>query len=85
MPFVSETGQVALPKKGYAAQLGIEENDPSITEIAGAFWRQENIIGSFLSKEAGLPDSTKDNPDYDPYGMFTEDERLDHNYKLFEM
>ena len=44
MPFVSETGQVALPKKGYAAQLGIEENDPSIAEIAGAFWRQENII-----------------------------------------
>jgi hypothetical protein len=54
-----------------------EEGRPSVGEIAKAFYRQENIIGSFLSEEAGLPDATKDNPDYDPYGMLTENERLD--------
>lgn len=78
MPFVSETGQVALPKKGYAAQLGIEENDPSIAEIAGAFWRQENIIGSIINEEPYLPDEKT--TDFDPFNVLTETELLDSEF-----
>ena len=71
--------QIVAPKVSFSPQKVVEE-DPSVSEIAGAFYRQENIIGAFRSKEVGLPDSTKDNPDYDPYGMFTEDERLDQAF-----
>ena len=71
--------QIVAPKLSFSPQKVVEE-DPSVSEIAGAFYRQENIIGAFRSKEVGLPDSTKDNPDYDPYGMFTEDERLDQAF-----
>ena len=71
--------QIVAPKLSFSPQKVVEE-DPSVSEIAGAFYRQENIIGAFRSKEVGLPDSTKDNPDYDPYGLFTEDERLDQAF-----
>ena len=79
MGFVASPDQELIAPK--LVPLALEEDErPSVGEIAKAFYRQENIIGSFLSKEAGLPDSTKDNPDYDPYGMFTEDERLDQAF-----
>lgn len=79
MGFVASPDQELIAPK--LVPLALEEDQrPSVGEIAKAFYRQENIIGSFLSKEAGLPDSTKDNPDYDPYGMFTEDERLDQAF-----
>lgn len=80
MGFVaSPQAQIVAPKLSFSLQKVVEE-DPSVSEIAGAFYRQENIIGAFRSKEVGLPDSTKDNPDYDPYGLFTEDERLDQAF-----
>ena len=79
MGFVASPDQELIAPK--LVPLALEEDErPSVGKIAKAFYRQENIIGSFLSKEAGLPDSTKDNPDYDPYGMFTEDERLDQAF-----
>ena len=79
MGFVASPDQELIAPK--LVPLALEEDErPSVGEIAKAFYRQENIIGSFLSKEAGLPDSTKDNPDYDPYGMFTKDERLDQAF-----
>jgi len=76
MGFVASPDQELIAPK--LVPLALEEDErPSVGEIAKAFYRQENIIGSFISEESGLPDSTKDNPDYDPYGLFTEDERLD--------
>ena len=79
MGFVASPDQELIAPK--LVPLALEENErPSVGEIAKAFYRQENIIGSFVSEESGLPDSTKDNPDYDPYGLFTEDERLDQAF-----
>ena len=79
MGFVASPDQELIAPK--LVPLALEEDErPSVGEIAKAFYRQENIIGSFVSKESGLPDSTKDNPDYDPYGLFTEDERLDQAF-----
>lgn len=79
MGFVASPDQELIAPK--LVPLALEEDErPSVGEIAKAFYRQENIIGSFVSEESGLPDSTKDNPDYDPYGLFTEDERLDQAF-----
>ena len=79
MGFVASPDQELIAPK--LVPLALEEDErPSVGEIAKAFYRQENIIGSFISAEAGLPDSTKDNPDYDPYGLFTEDEKLDQAF-----
>lgn len=79
MGFVASPDQELIAPK--LVPLALEEEErPSVGEIAKAFYRQENIIGSFLSEEAGLPDSTKDNPDYDPYGLFTEEEKLDQAF-----
>ena len=79
MGFVASPDQELIAPK--LVPFALEEDErPSVGEIAKAFYRQENIIGSFVSAEAGLPDSTKDNPDYDPYGLFTEDEKLDQAF-----
>ena len=79
MGFVASPDQELIAPK--LVPLALEEDErPSVGKIAKAFYRQENIIGSFVSEESGLPDSTKDNPDYDPYGLFTEDERLDQAF-----
>jgi hypothetical protein len=79
MGFVASPDQELIAPK--LVPLALEEEErPSVSEIAKAFYRQENIIGAFASKEAGLPDSTKDNPDYDPYGLFTEEEKLDQAF-----
>lgn len=79
MGFVASPDQELIAPK--LVPLALEEEErPSVSEIAKAFYRQENIIGAFVSKEAGLPDSTKDNPDYDPYGLFTEEEKLDQAF-----
>jgi hypothetical protein len=79
MGFVASPDQELIAPK--LVPLSLEEDKrPSVGEIAKAFYRQENIIGAFVSEEAGLPDSTKDNSDYDPYGLFTEDERLDQAF-----
>ena len=55
------------------------EDKPSVSEIAGAFFRQENIIGSSVNQEVGLPD-TKDNSTFDAYAQFTEAEKLDEQF-----
>jgi hypothetical protein len=79
MGFVASPDQELIAPK--LVPLALEEEErPSVSEIAKAFYRQENIIGAFVSKEAGLPDSTKDNLDYDPYGLFTEEEKLDQAF-----
>ena len=79
MPFVpSDESLSLLNKAAYAPVLETEE-DPTVMETLGAYWRQENIIGSGLNQEIGLPE-TKDNPDFDAYSFFTEEEKSDRAF-----
>jgi DNA-binding phage protein len=79
MPFVpSDESLSLLNKAAYAPTLETEE-DPAVMETLGAYWRQENIIGSGLNQEIGLPE-TKDNPDFDAYSFFTEEEKSDRAF-----
>jgi hypothetical protein len=80
MPFVpsSET-QLTSEKLTLSPQDVVAEEEPTMGEITGALFRQENVIGSWLVEPEGLPD-TKDDPTYDAYSMFTEDERNDEAF-----
>lgn len=77
MPFVTETGTIAAPRKAYASRYEAD-NDPTAGQIAGAYWRQENIIGSILAEEENLP--TVKRNDYDPFNVVTKEERLDPEF-----
>ena len=78
MGFTASKSQLELGKKSVPIYLEPEEA-PSVAEIGKALYRQENLVGSLIAQEAGLPD-TKDDPDFDAYSMFTEDERLDKSF-----
>jgi len=80
MPFVPmpET-QLVERVASYSPQIGEELDEPSVGDIAGALFRQENIVGSFFTEVAGLPD-TKDDPTFDAYSMFTEEEKSDEGF-----
>jgi hypothetical protein len=78
MGFTASKSQLELGKKSVPLYLEPEEA-PSVAEIGKALYRQENLVGSLIAQEAGLPD-TKDDPDFDAYSMFTEDERLDKSF-----
>jgi len=85
MPFVpsSET-QLISEKLTLAPQDISGQEEPTLGEITGALFRQENMIGSWLAEPVGLPD-TKDDPDYDAYSRFTEDERNDEAFVMSGM
>ena len=80
MPFVpsSET-QLISEKLTLSPQDVVPEEEPTMGDIAGALFRQENMVGSWLVAPEGLPD-TKDDPTYDAYSMLTEDERNDEAF-----
>jgi len=78
MGFTASKSQLELGKKSVPLYVEPEE-EPSVAEIGKALYRQENLVGSLVAQEAGLPD-TKDDPDFDAYSMFTEDEKLDKNF-----
>ena len=78
MGFTASKSQLELGKKSVPLYVEPEEA-PSVAEIGKALYRQENLVGSLVAQEAGLPD-TKDDPDFDAYSMFTEDERLDKSF-----
>lgn len=79
MPFVpSDESLSLLNKAAYEPVLDTQE-EPTVTETLGAYWRQENIIGSALNQEIGLPE-TKDNPDFDAYSFFTKEEKSDRAF-----
>ena len=78
MPFVQSENQFVFAKKAIPLYEDPETSvSPSSRELSRALFRQENIVGSFITKETGLPDSRKDNPYYDAYEFLTEDEKLD--------
>ena len=65
--------------------LGTPTKEPTLSELAGAYFRQENLIGSSISKEEGLPDQYRFNPDYDPYDAFSEEEKEDEMFVMGAM
>jgi len=73
-------GLIAEPKP-----LGTPTKEPTLSELAGAYFRQENLIGSSISKEEGLPDQYRFNPDYDPYDAFSEEEKEDEMFVMGAM
>lgn len=78
MPFVQSEDQFVFAKKAIPLYEDPETSvSPSSRQLSRALFRQENIVGSFITKETGLPDSRKDNPYYDAYEFLTEDEKLD--------
>ena len=78
MPFVPSSETQLISEKLTLAPQEIQE-EPTLGEITGALFRQENMIGSWLAEPVGLPD-TKDDPDYDAYSRFTDDERNDEAF-----
>ncbi len=65
--------------------LGTPTKEPTLSELAGAYFRQENLVGSSISREEGLPDQYRFNPDYDPYDAFTEEEKEDEMFVMGAM
>lgn len=79
MGFVASPETQLLGKKTvYAPEIDVQE-DPSFGEVLKAAFRQENIIGAFSTREVGLPE-TKDDPSFDAYSMFTEEEKNDQAF-----
>lgn len=79
MGFVASPETQLLGKKTVYAPEIDEQQAPSFGEVVGAAFRQENIIGAFSIREVGLPD-TKDDPSFDAYSMFTEEEKNDQAF-----
>ena len=80
MPFVPSSETQLISEKLTLAPQEVQE-EPTLGEITGALFRQENMIGSWLAEPVGLP-GTKDDPDYDAYSRFTEDERNDEAFVI---
>ena len=79
MGFVaSPSTQLVGQKMRYEPTEAVDE--PTVGEIAGAFFRQENIVGSIINKEVGMPDEFKDDPSFDAYSFFTDAEKLDEQF-----
>lgn len=83
MPFVPSSETQLISEKLTLAPQDVQE-EPTLGAITGALFRQENIIGSWLVEPEGLPD-TKDDPDYDAYSRFTEEERNDEAFVMSAM
>ena len=81
MPFVdSDEDAIYFNKLANAVTRPIEEEDgPTILETAGAYWRQENIIGSFVNRQPGLPDGV-DDQSFNPFDYFTEEEKRNEKF-----
>ena len=81
MPFVdSDEDAIYFNKLANAVTRPVKEEDgPSILETAGAYWRQENIIGSFVNRQPGLPDGVNDQS-FNPYDYFTSEEKLNEKF-----
>lgn len=76
MPFI-ESQDIPVSKAIGVPELAGEAEGPSFQEQLRAAYRLENTIGSFVARDGGLPDSNVDNPEFNPFDHFTEDEKLD--------
>jgi len=84
MPFVPSSETQLISEKLTLAPQDATPAEPTLGEITGALFRQENMIGSWLAEPVGLP-GTNDDPDYDAYSRFTEDERNDEAFVISGM
>ena len=55
------------------------EDEPSVIETAGAYFRQENIIGSFVNRKPGLPNGVNDQS-FNPFDYFTVEEKRNEKF-----
>lgn len=79
MPFKSAP-EAQVPIEKYIPS-DPQRDDPSAVDIAGALWRTENTLGSFLNQEEGLPDQVDDRS-FNPYDFFTEEEKSDKQFVI---
>lgn len=54
-----------------------EDQAPEFKETLLSAFRLENTVGSLIAREGGLPDDIVENPDFNPFELLTEDEKLD--------
>ncbi|MGB1179886.1 MAG: hypothetical protein ACPG4J_11610, partial [Lentibacter algarum] len=76
MPFVDYDDDVIFFNKlenGITRAQLDEEDGPSIAETAKAYFRQENIIGSYVNRQPGLPNGVDDRS-FNPFTYFTAEE-----------
>ncbi len=76
MPFVEDQEEQIMAQR-FLQRPEVESDTPSNQELALAAFKTENIIGSHLTREKGLPSATRSTLDYNPWDYLTDDERLD--------
>lgn len=80
MPFIdSPDTELALPKAMGSPEFDTEPTS-TFKEQMRAAYRLENVVGSYFSKEAGLPDSVVTNVGFNPYDLFTDEEKQDSQF-----
>ena len=77
MPFLRDTEEQAQLERFIPEDN--QQEDPTVSEIAGAAFRQINWVGSTLSKERNLPVYVDDQT-FNPYDYLTEEEKLDEAF-----
>lgn len=70
-----EIGELASPKQVNYAINQIDD-DPSALDISAALFRQDNILGSFIAEESGLP-KYKTDITFNAWDYLSDDEKLD--------
>jgi hypothetical protein len=70
-----EIGELASPKQVNYAINQIDD-DPSALDISAALFRQDNILGSFIAEESGLP-KYKTDVTFNAWDYLSDDEKLD--------
>lgn len=79
MPFIEAEDDAVLANKLVNLTDRQDEERPAATDIASALWRQENIVGSILAREPGLP-SRIDDRSFNPWDYLTDEEKLDETF-----
>jgi len=78
MPFIADT----KTQQALSNQIGVNLPETDVPrdfmkDVLLPAYRTENTIGSYLAREGGLPDGV-DNPDFNPFDHFTEEEKIDN-------
>jgi hypothetical protein len=79
VPFIESEDDAVLANKLVNLADRQDEERPAATDIASALWRQENIVGSILAQEPGLP-SRIDDRSFNPWDYLTDEEKLNETF-----
>ncbi len=85
MPFIDDDEDVIYLNKlaNTVTRSQLEEEDgPSIVETAEAYFRQENIIGSFVNRQPGLPNGVDDRS-FNPFDSVTLEEKRNPKFMSY--